>query len=401
MAHFLCCQDLLGAIQAIARAARRRFLGPLAAITGAVGKTTTKDLANTIFSSTVPTLATALNDNNFWGVPKTLLKLRPTHRVALLELGTNSLDELGVLPQICEPSIALVTAIAPTHLEGFGDISGVLRAETEHLLWMVDHIKQPTFILNIDDEHLRAYLAPVRDRLTAQGKLLTYSRNKNSGADVKMTAVRALGLDSRFGYEFTYSSPWGENQVTLPIPGEFNISNALGAVSLALSTGLVTHQNISQALLSAQITSRRAEIFRSPSGCIVYNDSYNASPLALTSVLQVTKLIRSNPSSGVSRVIAVLGDMLELGPQARAYHVEVGKSAFGFGVDDLLAYGDFGRDYCEGFISAGGRNAQHYGEKSKLWQQLEQLLKQQPHSVLVAVKGSRGMKMWEVADKLR
>ena len=398
---FLFSTNLLAAIQVIARCARRRYFGPLAAITGAVGKTTTKDLAAIIFASAVETLATELNDNNFWGVPKTLLKLRPSHRMAVLELGTNSLDELGVLPQICEPNVALVTAIAPTHLEGFGDIAGVLRAETEHLTWMADQIKQPIFILNLDDEHLRGFLAPLRDRLTASGKLITYSRHADTDADVRVTTIKPLGLESRFGYRFTYSSPWGSNEIELPLPGEFNIGNAVGAACLAHATGLVTSQQIARALSSAQITARRAEIFRAPRGCIVYNDSYNASPLALTSILNETKLIRSNPSAGVKTVIAVVGDMLELGVEAPAYHRDVGASAFKLGVDYLLAYGDFCAEYCSGFISAGGRNAQPFTDKNSLWQHLEKLLQPEPKSVLVVIKGSRGMKMWEVADKLR
>lgn len=398
---FFVSSDLLKSVQSMAQAVRRRFYGPVAAITGAVGKTTTKDLIATILGSVAPIVATPLNDNNFWGVPKTLLKLRPKHRAAVIELGTNSLDELGVLPQICEPNLALVTAIGPTHLEGFGDIEGVVRAETEHLEWMSRNVPLSKFIVNADDPHLSAYMQKHAETLNQGGMLYKFSKRANSNCEVRLTECHALGFESRFGYRFSYVTPWGSGSAILPIPGEFNVSNALAAIALSLSTELITPEQIEKALLSPQITARRAEIFKSPLGTIVYNDSYNASPLAVTSILNETKVIRQNSAAGIKRVVAVLGDMLELGRDAARYHKDVGANAFAAGIDTLLAFGPHAQDFVSGYCSKGASDGHSFENKEELWRKLEDLIKQSPNSTLIVVKGSRGMRMWEIADKLR
>ena len=177
------------AAQQIAMAMRHKLAIPVIAITGACGKTSTKDLCGGILNATVPTVVTPVNNNNLWGVPLTLMELRVHHRAAVIELGTNEPGEVGQLAPIVDPTITFTTSIGPSHLMNLGDMDGVLAAETEHIEWLLEQQRRVTYIGNIDDPMLRAFYSKRRRDLVAAGRFVSLSTDPNSGADIRISKI--------------------------------------------------------------------------------------------------------------------------------------------------------------------------------------------------------------------
>ncbi len=399
---FVLVAQAQAAAQRMARAFRESVDIPVIAITGACGKTTTKDLAGAILSSAVPALVTPVNHNNLWGVPLTLLELRASHRVAVLELGTNTPGEIGRLAEIVQPTITYTTSIGASHMMNFGSIEGVLAAETEHIEWLLEQGRSVTCLANIDDPILREFFGRKAAALEKEGTLFRLSSAGDSQADVRITSSATLDARGNFGTRFAWTSPWGSGEATLPVPGGHNVQNALGAIALSMATGLASPDAVAGALAKPRLSPLRSEIRTLASGVTLFNDCYNSNPLSCAAALATAGEIRGNPHSGVIRLIAVLGDMLELGAGAARYHYETGRAAALAGVDLLLSTGEFSRQWTDGFRSEadGDQAAQSFENKNDLWAWLETELDAGEAGILVLVKGSRGAGMDQVVSML-
>lgn len=387
---FVLVDEVQRAVQAMAHAVRAALDIPVIAVSGACGKTTTKDLAASILRQSAPIVATHANHNNLWGVPQTLLQLRRDHRAAVIEIGTNSLDELGILGPLVAPTIAYVTSIGPTHLAGFKSMDGVVRAETEHLLWMAQHAPQPIFLMNLDDPYITQFFQQHQHELR-RGQVVTISQRDRT-ADVYLSSLEPVEPSKGFGYHMAWCSPWGEGSATLPLPGEFNVMNALGALSIAMASGVCTLAHVAQGLAAPQISALRSELRRTKRGALVYNDVYNASPLSVAALLRASHDIRTRPGSSVQRVVAVMGDMLELGEEAARYHREAGEAAAREKVDLLLSVGEFAAEWQRGFGGAG----EALPHREALVKRLIALRDESGPETLFILKGSRGMKFEEL-----
>ncbi len=364
--------DTLVAYGRIAAAYRRRLKARVIAITGSMGKTTVKEMAHAILSKKYKTAKTEKNENNRVGVPKTLLGVSPDAERVVVEMGSNIPGEIGVLTEIARPDAALITNIAPVHLERFHSLEGV-RIEKSALFWRAPaHARR---FVNQDDAEARKI--PLR----LEWSIETFGTE--SQARVQGTEMVSMGLK---GTSFTLSAGEGRVRVALSVLGAHHVRNAVAASAIGVSEGIPLDQ-IRDALEAFQGVAGRLEPIHASQDCVILNDSYNANPAAMTLAIQTLA------SFNATRVtIALLGDMRELGEKARAFHEEVGRACARYGIHLLGLTGD----YAEA-VRAGALGAGFDAEKIFLFEDEGQLLRHlrpflhRPSMILV--KGSFALHM--------
>lgn len=370
----------LRALQDLACAHRRRFDIPVVAVSGSNGKTTTKEMIAAILSERFMTLKTEGNLNNHIGVPQTLLRLAPRHEAAVIEMGISGPGEMARLCEIAEPTHGVLTNIGPTHLETLGDVRAVARAKGE----MLDALPvDGTAVLNADDAFYDEFCARVRGRVLSFG----FSRRAD---------VRALHVETK-GPAFTMLRVGVRDRarpfsVSLAAAGAHNVANALAAVAAGLAVG-VGEGAIRAGLARHRPAGMRSEV-RRWRGVTVLNDCYNANPASMRAALRWLTEAR-----GTGRAIAVLGDMLELGGEAKQAHREIGVEAARLGADYLLTVGALAAGIAEGALSAGMPAdcvvaATDHGAAAE---RLREILRK---GDVVLFKGSRGARMERVLEKL-
>jgi UDP-N-acetylmuramoyl-tripeptide--D-alanyl-D-alanine ligase len=302
--------NTLTAYQAIARWWRDQFSIPVIAITGSVGKTTTKELIAAVLSTQGNVLKTQFNYNNEIGVPKTLLELSPEHNYAVIEMGMRGLGEIAVLAQIARPTIAVITNVGTAHIGRLGSEDAIAIAKCELLAEMpADSIA----ILNHDHDKLMTAAAKVW-----QGKTLTYGLK---GGD-----LHGEFLDNN-------SMLIKDIQLPLPLPGEHNAVNYLAA--LAVAKVLDIDWEVFTQGLSVQLPDGRARKYELPNDIVILDETYNA---GLESMLAALRLLADTPGK---RRIAVLGTMKELGDKSIAFHRQVGTAVRNLNLDALFVFADF------------------------------------------------------------
>ncbi len=382
--------DPLAALQALAAAHRRRFRLPVIGVTGSNGKTTTKEMAAAILSHRYSVLKTRGNLNSQIGLPLILLGLTADHRAAVLELGISQHGELTRLCRLAAPTIGIITNIGPAHTEFLGDLEGVRAAKAELLAGLpADGVA----VLNRDDE---AY-----DWLRQRCRCRMVSFGLSPAAEVRVivhpeAAGSQKGDDPR--QPVTLEWPSGRAEVALPILGQHNACNSAAAVAAALEVG-VGPAEIIAGLESVQLPPLRSEWKRLPGGVRLLLDAYNANPLSVRRALEAAAQL-----AGRGRVIAFLGDMLELGPEAQRYHREVGTQAAARGLFRLVAVGALAADVANGALAAGlpaesvHRCTTVGDARALLGQWLEH--GELRAGDLVLVKGSRAMRMEQLLEGL-
>lgn len=325
--------DTLKALGDLANFWRRRFTGPVVAITGSCGKTTTKEMIAQVLASRYRVLKNDLNLNNLIGMPQTLLGLSPEHEVAVVECGMNRFGEIRRLAQIAQPDIAVLTNVHPAHLEGVGCLAGVARAKTE----MIEGLRSGgTVIYNYDDVHLQQALSRFPGRSLSFGF--------SAGADLRALEVTAAGL---WGQRLVWTHRQGTWDLELQLPGPHQVYNALAALAVGFTLGLAPEQ-MAAALGKFQSPEKRSQVVLHESGIVIYNDCYNANPGSMRMALQT---LANAPRQG--RIVAALGDMLELGEATEQCHREIGALAAQLGVDLLVVYGKYNSSVKEGALAAG------------------------------------------------
>jgi UDP-N-acetylmuramoyl-tripeptide--D-alanyl-D-alanine ligase len=363
--------DTLKALGAIARAHRDRFVIPVVGITGSNGKTTTKDLIAAVLEESLRVVKTEKNFNNEIGLPLTLLKIDTATEAAVVEMGMRGPGQIRELAGIALPTLAVVTNVGLTHLELLHSKENIARAKAELVEALGGH---GVAILNGDDPYVRAMQSQTR------AKTVFY------GIEAEALDYRALNIETTAsGTRFTVMSGREPLDIELPLPGRHNIMNALAAVAVGRELGL-KDQAIRNGLRAPQMTGKRLRIFEKNNFRVI-DDTYNASPASVRAALDVL-----NELGKGKRKLAVLGDMLELGPEAAAIHREIGQYAAATGVDRLFACGELAREYVSGFRSVNPAG-EHFESKPALIDRLQSELRPGDQ---ILVKGSRGMKMEEV-----
>ncbi len=368
--------DTLAALGEMARWVRRTADVPVVGLTGSSGKTTTKEMVAAMLSRSGPGLATEGNLNNLVGLPLTLLRLEPEHGWMVLEMGMSASGEIRSLAGIGEPTIRVITNVAAAHLESFGDLAAVARAKGE---LFEDARRGDLLVTNADDPRSSLFPRPEGTREVRFGA--------SPGADVRVLQVDALDLD---GSTARISVHGEEVRLLVPLPGRHNVLNACAALAVAWAAG-VPMEAAADALAGLQPTGGRMRVVRM--GAIqVIDDSYNANPRSVTAALETLVGGRTE-----GRTTAVLADMLELGATSPDLHREVGETAAGLGVDQLLAVGPLSRNTVQGALDAGLAHARHLEDTEEV---VDLLLSQLQPGDRVLVKGSRGMRMERVVQGL-
>lgn len=312
-------QETLAALHAVARYYRNKFTLPVIAVTGSVGKTTTKDLVASIFSARYETLKSHKNFNNEVGVPLTLFQLEKRHQALVLELGMRGEGQIRQLAQTSRPTTGIITNVGEVHLELLGSIEAVARAKAE----LVESLAPDAVaVLNADDP-----------RVLAMGKR-TPARVMTFGfaaaADVRATDVRWEG-NAAVLFELAYG---GESRrMRLAMAGRHYVSGALAAAAAAFANGLGWDE-VSKGLESVRPSGMRMEISVTDDGITLINDAYNAGPLSVKAALEALSEMAVR-----GRRIAMLGEMLELGEASRRAHKDVGTEVARLGIDFFIAVG--------------------------------------------------------------
>lgn len=362
-------QHALGALGAYVKA---KVNPKTVAITGSNGKTTTKEMAAAILGLEGKVLATAGNFNNEIGVPLTLLRLTYEHQFAVIELGANHKGEIAYTSSLTRPDVALINNVMPAHIEGFGSIQGVAQAKSEIFSGLKEH---GVAIVNGDSDFLSYWQQRVKE------KPLKWFSRQNQDAHVFATdvALNEQGLAS-----FILHAPQGQQAISLPVPGLHNVSNALAAASLCLEIG-VSLATIANGFTHMQAAKGRLNVHQVRPGLTLIDDTYNAN---LASAQAAIDLLTLYPG----KHIFVVGDMGELGDQAREYHQELGEYALAKQVDAVAAVGVLSLHTAEGAASVG----HYFSDKAPLYAWLTEQLSNQEQPISILVKGSRSAHMEEV-----
>ena len=298
--------DTLAALQELARAVRRAWGQRLAAVTGSVGKTTTKEILAALLRTKLRVLKSEGNLNNEYGLPLALLQLEPEHQAAVVELGMSHGGELRRLAEIAEPQVGVVTCVAPVHLEFFASVDEIALAKRELIEGLAPAATQnagesgragSVAVLNADDPRVARFAE------VAPGAVLTFGLGE--GAQFRAENIIDRGAD---GSAFDFISPAGRARLELPLPGRHNIANALAALAAASVWGLGAEaaQRAFPEILAGEM---RGRLLRFEPGFAVINDSYNSNPAALRAMLELLA-----HTAGYRRRILAAGEMLELGP---------------------------------------------------------------------------------------
>lgn len=373
--------DTLRALGDLARYQRGCFTLPVAGITGSNGKTSTKEMIATILGMDRKVLRNPGNFNNLVGVPLTIFRLDDCHRAAVIEMGVNMVGEMAQLVRISAPTIGLITNIQPAHLEGLGSEETVLREKG--LLWR-SLGPGGLAVVNLDDQRLVALARELPQRI------VSYSLT-NPAADVHLSGAIE---PSAGGARFRLAIGGTRHPVHLPVIGRHQAQNAVAAAALAHGMG-VAPDRIVAGLAQHRPVSQRMDTIRLEDGTVIVDDTYNANPRSTIAALQAVKEV-----SGGRPFLAVLGEMLELGPDTRDWHRRVGEFAGRLGLTGLITYGDLAREIGNGAVTAGlsqaaCRHATSHAEVISL------LLDNWSAGAWILIKGSRGAGMEQVVQGIR
>jgi UDP-N-acetylmuramoyl-tripeptide--D-alanyl-D-alanine ligase len=369
--------DTQAALTRAAGSWRASFNGPLIGVAGSNGKTTAKEMTAAILAAAGSCLATRGNLNNHIGVPLTLLRLTSEHRFAVIEMGANHPGEVAALVAVARPSIGLITNAGAEHLEGFGSLEGVARAEGEMVAGLP---AAGTAVINADDEFAALWRGLTRAHIVTFGV--------RARADFRASEVRTELAANGIRTHFRLDSPAGSTSVELALGGAHNISNALAAAAAAGSAG-ATLAHIAAGLAAMRAVPGRLQFKRALSGAWVIDDSYNANPSSMRAAIEVLASLEG-------RRWLALGDMAELGEHSFSAHTEIGEFARAAGIERLYATGELMQRAVDSF----GAGAQWFADTGVLTQALGRALGTAGPAVRLLVKGSRFNRFERVVDAL-
>jgi UDP-N-acetylmuramoyl-tripeptide--D-alanyl-D-alanine ligase len=371
--------DPLDALQSLAARTRRREAFRLAAITGSAGKTTTKELAAAIVSRKFRCGKTPGNLNSLIGFPMAMLNLEPGLEAVVGEMGMSTPGELSRLSRLFRPEVAAITNVAAAHAQNFPSLEAIADAKWEILDGLSD---DGALVFNADDPRLLA-----RARRYAGRKI---SFGFGPSAEVSASGVRPDGISAM---AFTLSMGEACAPVRLPLAGRHQVANCLCAAAVAFAWGM-TAAEVALVAESFGPPERRGRGYRLRSGALLVDDSYNSNPASLEAGLE---WLREARVSG--RRIALLGDMLELGPEAPRYHRQAGERAAA-SVDRLVCVGPLAAEIASGAVAAG-LPAEAVATAATPEEAADSIRGELREGDLVWVKGSRGSRMDLACDALR
>src|SRR5579872_866397 len=387
--------DTLAALQNLARAVRRAWGRRIAAVTGSVGKTTTKEILAALLGSKFRVLKSEGNLNNEYGLPLTLLRLEPEDKAAVVELGMSHRGELRRLAEIAEPEVGVVTRVAPVHLEFFASVDEIALAKRE----LIEGLAGPetVSVLNADDPRVARFTE------VARGRVLTFGCGAQ--ADFRAEKIQDHGAA---GSEFDLIASGERTRLRLALPGRHSIENALAALAAA-SVWEIGPSEAADVLRNIKVGEMRGRLLQFAAGFALINDSYNSNPVALAAMVDLlanTGVAHTGvahaavaKTGNYRRRILAAGEMLELGPESANLHRQAGRYAASQRIDCIVAVQGDAVQIANGAIAAGmpASQAHFFADSSAAAVFVAELVK--PGDLLL-VKGSRGVKMERIVEGL-
>lgn len=368
-------EDTFEALYKIAKYKRSLYNIPVIAVTGSVGKTSTKDIIASVVSQKYKTLKTEGNNNNNIGLPLTILKLKD-HEALVVEMGMNHFGEISLLTNIAKPTLAVITNIGTSHIGNLGSRENILKAKLE----ILEGMKIPRVIINNDNDLLHKWYEENKEKI----EIHTYGINNSS--DVIAEKIE-LGEEKS---KFVVKTSSEKVNIGVPVGGEHFVYNALCGFIVGKVLGL-TAKEIQNGISKFELTKKRMDIRVLKNGATLINDSYNASYESMKASL---KYLSSRTDL---RKIAVLGDMLELGDFSKELHEKVGEEVANDNIDVLICRGEFAKN----IISKANKNKKTQcillQNNEEILSKLQEILKEGDG---VLIKASNGMKFYEICQKL-
>ncbi|WP_154838248.1 UDP-N-acetylmuramoyl-tripeptide--D-alanyl-D-alanine ligase [Staphylococcus sp. Marseille-Q1834] len=364
-------EDTLTALQQLAKAYLKHVNPKVIGVTGSNGKTTTKDMIESVLHTEFKVKKTQGNYNNEIGLPLTILELDKDTEISILEMGMSGFHEIELLSTIAEPDIAVITNIGESHMQDLGSREGIAQAKSEITIGLKEG---GTFIYDGDEPLLAPHVEKVKN-----AKLISIGLNSDNVlvCEVKNSKNDGIAFDIN-----------GDEHYELPILGIHNMKNAAIAIAIGHELGL-NYETIQRNINNVQLTGMRMERHVTDNDITVINDAYNASPTSMKAAIDTL-------SNMDGRKILVLADSLELGENSQRMHEEVGAHLKDKGIHTLLTYGTDAQ-----YISdVGGQfveSVAHFSNKDELTTYLKSHLVSQDK---VLVKGSRGNKLEEVVNQI-
>ena len=368
-------EDTLKALYEIAKYKRNLYDIPVIAVTGSVGKTSTKDIIASVVSTKYKTLKTEGNNNNNIGLPLTLLKLKD-HEAVVIEMGMNHFGEISLLTDIAKPTLAVITNIGTSHIGNLGSRENILKAKLE----ILEGMKIPKVIINNDNDLLHKWYEKNKENI----EIHTYGIKNES--ELKAQDIELQEENSTF---FAVSEA-EKIEIQVPVGGEHFVYNALCAVEVGNVLG-VSSEKIRQGIAKFELTKKRMDIKKLENGSILINDSYNASYESMKASLEFLE-----KHEGI-RKIAVLGDMFELVEYSIELHRKVGKEVAKRNIDILICSGEHSKYIIEEAEKNGKIQTYYMSNNEQIVEKIHQELRS---GDVILVKASNGMKFFEICQKL-
>lgn len=373
-------EDTITALAQMASYKREMYKGKLkvVAVTGSVGKTSTKDIIANVISQKYKTLKTEGNNNNNIGLPLTILRLKD-EEVAVIEMGMNHFGEISYLTKIAKPDIAVITNIGTSHIGNLGSRENILKAKLEILEGMENKLS----IINNDNDLLNKWNLENKEKI----KIHTFGINEKS--EFQAENIELNENTSKFICNYKNE----KINISVPVGGEHFILNALCAIAVGKLLGL-NNEQIIKGIENFKLTAKRMEINYLKNNIIIINDSYNASYESMKASISILK------NMNAKRRIAVLGDMFELGEFSEKLHRDVGIEINKNNIDKLFLIGENAKYIAEEAENQGYKkeNILYFNDKNLLLDTLKQNLQE---GDVVLVKASNGMKLFEVVENLK
>lgn len=368
--------DVKQALLKLAAHYRNKFDIPFIGITGSVGKTTTKDMVASVLGQKYDVLWTRGNYNNEIGVPLTLFRLEDHHEVAVIEMGMNHFGEIHALAEVVRPQVGLISNVGVAHIEYLGSREGIMQAKCEMFDFMPE---DGVAILNADNDML----------ITLDGTLPQKLRwfGVANRKDIYAEKLENLGMEKT---KCSVHTPLGSFEVTIPIPGEHMVLNALSAVSVGIEMGL-SLEEMKVGIETFVPTKNRMNVMKLENQMTVLNDVYNANPVSVKASLDILV-------NAPGRKVAILGFMGELGDFAPDMHEEVGAYAAEKGIDLLFCIGKLSDKMAQGAKKKGMAEVFCYDSQEEFWKQGLGMLKK---GDAILVKASRSMALEKTVEKIQ
>lgn len=365
-------EDTVKGIGQIARYKREKYNIPVIAVTGSVGKTSTKDIIASVVSQKYKTLKTQANLNNHIGMPLTILSLKD-HEALVVEMGMNHFGELSYLTNIAKPTIAVITNVGTAHIGNLGSRENILKAKLEILEGLP---KDGVVIINNDNDLLHKWQLENK-----KYNVITYGINNNSKYVAKEIKYTTTGSEYQLN---------GKESIKVPVGGEAFVYNSLAAISVGELLNIPI-EKIQEGIKNFELTKMRLDVQKSSKGYTIINDCYNANYDSMKSAIEYLSSSKGN------RKIAVLGDMLELGEFSQELHKKVGEEVAKNKIDILITVGKEANNIAETAKKNGINTTYMFENNQKAITKLKEIL--EPKDV-VLVKASNSMNFKEIVSNI-